>query len=140
MFCQYCGKQIEDGASFCPYCGKKLNEASAPAPEGEKDEFFKDVPPPVQPQQAASQQSYNAQSPAAAKTNTLAVVGFILSFFFALPGLICSIMGLKQCNQTGEGGKGLAIAGIVISAVSMFIGFIVGIIWGSAIFSWLLYY
>lgn len=80
----------------------------------------------MQQQQAAPQQ-YNAQQPAA-KTNTLAVVGFILSFFFALPGLICSIMGLKQCNQTHEGGKGLAIAGIVLSAVSMFIYFIVIII------------
>lgn len=24
MYCQYCGKQIDDGSAFCPYCGRKL--------------------------------------------------------------------------------------------------------------------
>ena len=23
MFCQKCGKQIEEGSQFCPYCGAK---------------------------------------------------------------------------------------------------------------------
>lgn len=135
MYCEHCGKQIEDGASFCPYCGSKVNVAPAPQPQGEKDEFFNDAPSPAPAQQqTAPRQPANAQ-PTASKTNTLAVVGFILAFFYALPGLICSIMGLKQCNQTGEGGKGLAIAGIVLSAISMFVSFLIGIIWGSAIFS-----
>lgn len=120
MFCQHCGKQIEDDATFCPNCGAKVG--SAPAPQGEKDEFFKDVPAPApvqqQQQQPVPQQTYQAQQPA--KSNTLAMVGFIMSFFVAIAGLICSIIGLKQCNQTGEGGRGLAIAGIIISAVSMF--------------------
>lgn len=140
MFCQHCGKQIEDDATFCPNCGAKVG--AAPAPEGEKDEFFKDVPAPaptpVQQQQAVPQQTYYAQQPA--KTNTLAIVGFIMSFFVTIAGLICSIIGLKQCNQTGEGGKGLAIAGIVISAVAMVIYFILGIVLGSALFTYGYYY
>ena len=53
------------------------------------------------------------------KTNTLAVVGFILSFFVALAGLICSIIGRKQCLERNEGGAGLALAGIIISAISI---------------------
>ncbi|MCH5350757.1 MAG: zinc-ribbon domain-containing protein [Clostridiales bacterium] len=64
----------------------------------------------------------NAGAPAK-DNNTLALVGFILSFFVPIAGLICSIMGLKKAGPTGNR-KGMAIAGIVISAVQMFINFI----------------
>ncbi len=133
MFCQNCGNKLDDDAKFCPKCGTKTSETSIPAPQGEKDEFFKDATPPspayqqpyqqAQYQQPAPQQPYYAQQPVN-KTNTLAIVGFVLSFFVAIAGLICSIIGLKQCNQTKEGGKGLAIAGVVISSVSMAIFFL----------------
>lgn len=52
------------------------------------------------------------------KTNTLAILGFIFSFLFSLLGLILSILGLKKSKETGSG-KGLSIAGIVISSVSI---------------------
>jgi len=58
--------------------------------------------------------------------NTLALIGFILSMssfllvFTALPGLVVSIIGLKQINEGNGGGKGLAIAGIVIGALYVF--------------------
>ncbi len=69
-------------------------------------------------------------------TNTFAIVGFILAFFFPLLGLIFSIIGLnkvKECNS----GRGLAIAGIVISAVIWFIEFLVVflLIWGGLFLS-----
>lgn len=53
------------------------------------------------------------------KTNTLAVVGLVLSFFVSIAGLICSIIARKQCIERNEGGAGLALAGIIISAVSI---------------------
>ncbi|MEY4331161.1 MAG: hypothetical protein RL609_1909 [Bacteroidota bacterium] len=59
--------------------------------------------------------------------NTLALIGFILSMssfllvFTALPGLVVSIIGLKQINEGNGGGKGLAIAGIVIGALYVFV-------------------
>jgi hypothetical protein len=53
------------------------------------------------------------------KTNSLAIAGFILSFIFALVGLILSIIGFKQVKKTGEKGNGLAVAGIVISSLSI---------------------
>jgi hypothetical protein len=59
--------------------------------------------------------------------NGLAIAGFICSFFFAVVGLILSIVGLSQINKDNERGKGLAIAGIVISGVSMFVGVIIAI-------------
>ena len=33
MFCEKCGKQIEDGSTFCEHCGAKCESAPAPAPE-----------------------------------------------------------------------------------------------------------
>lgn len=131
MFCKHCGTKLADDAMFCPVCGAKVNDATA---TGEKDEFFQEVPTPSQNQQPtytpqqptyAPQQNYYAQP---AKTNTMAIVGFVLSFFVALAGLICSIIGMKQCNETKEGGKGFAVAGIVISAVSMALSFLIVII------------
>lgn len=52
------------------------------------------------------------------KGNPLAIVGFILSFFIAIAGLICSILGYQKCKKEGAPYKGLALAGIIISAVS----------------------
>lgn len=51
--------------------------------------------------------------------NTLALVGFILSFFISVVGLILSIIGLIQINGANgmQKGKGLAIAGIIIGAI-----------------------
>ena len=62
--------------------------------------------------------------PTEEKSNVLAIVGFVLSFFIAIAGLICSIIGYKNAPQYSGKGKGLALAGIIISAVSMAIVFI----------------
>ncbi len=52
-------------------------------------------------------------------TNVLAIVGFILSFFISIAGLVCSIIGYKRATEFGGKGKYLALAGIIISAISM---------------------
>ena len=52
------------------------------------------------------------------KTNILAILGFIFSFFIAIVGLVLSILGLNKSKETGSG-KGLSIAGIVISSISI---------------------
>lgn len=35
MFCQNCGKNVDEGVSFCPQCGANLNGA-APAPQAQQ--------------------------------------------------------------------------------------------------------
>lgn len=50
-------------------------------------------------------------------TNTMALVGFVMSFFHPTMGLIFSIIGMCQIKNTNEPGKGFALAGIIISAV-----------------------
>ncbi len=65
------------------------------------------------------------------RTNTLALVGFITSLLFVQPvGLILAIFGLIECNKKQEDGRGLAIAGIIISALQVLVFvffFVVGI-------------
>lgn len=59
-----------------------------------------------------------------AKWNVLAIIGFALSFLVGLPGLICSIIGFNQTKRSGEKGRGLALAGIIISAVNMLLALV----------------
>lgn len=49
----------------------------------------------------------------------LAVVGFILSFMVNIAGLIVSIIAYRKCRDEGVNGKGLALAGIIISVISL---------------------
>lgn len=63
------------------------------------------------------------------KTNAMAIVGFIFAFLLPLIGLILSIIGLVQINKKGQKGKGLAIAGIIVSVfVAIFHAIITAII------------
>lgn len=58
--------------------------------------------------------------------STWAIVGFVLSFFCGLLGLIFSIMGYNECTRSGGAirGQGLATAGIIISVLSMILGLV----------------
>lgn len=84
MFCDNCGKQIDDKAATCPHCGAATkNLAVAMASKKE--------------------------------TNSVGIAGFVLSFFFPLIGLICSAVGVKRSKELSGSGKGLSIAGVIIS-------------------------
>lgn len=82
-------------------------------------------PPPPPPGPPPQYEGYNPQYQPSAKTNGMAIAGFVLSFFCGILGLIFSAVALSQISKTGQGGKGLAIAGLVISIVSMIAGFAV---------------
>jgi len=78
-----------------------------------------------------------ANSPAAAKTNTMALMSLIFSLvgLVLFPGLlqllalIFGIVAKNQIKNTGEGGSGMATAGIVISSIVLFFGLVIVIIW-----------
>lgn len=106
MFCRYCGKELNDKAVVCPNCGILTHEEEVYSKAKASEQ------PKAQPQPAA-------QPAPQAKTNVLAIVGFVLCFFVSLAGLICSAIALKQIKTSGEGGKGLALAGVIISSISL---------------------
>lgn len=58
-------------------------------------------------------------APTQQRFNTLAIVGFVLSFVISLAGVICCAVALSQINARGERGRGLAVAGLVIGSISM---------------------
>ncbi|MGN8050866.1 DUF4190 domain-containing protein [Curtobacterium sp. 22159] len=79
------------------------------------------TPPSHQPQQPAPAAPY-AQQPADQRFSVLAIVGFVLAFVVNIAGLVVSIIALVQVRKTGERGRGLALAGIIISALSLILG------------------
>ena len=64
---------------------------------------------------------YPPAVPPVYRTSGLAIAGFVCSFFCGLLGLILSILGRNECNRSGGtvGGGGLALAGIIISSVTL---------------------
>lgn len=127
MFCRQCGKELPDGVKFCPACGAEVKPVQeAPKPE------------PVQPVYEAPDEKEKE-----GKWNVLAIVSFSIAvacvlgylaggFFLHIVTLILSIVSLTQFRHDPTmKGKGFAIAGTVISAVSVgafIIGLIVSII------------
>lgn len=118
MFCRQCGKELPDGVKFCPACGAEVKPAQeAPKPE------------PMQPVDEAPNTSANAEN--TGKWNVLAIVSFSIAaacvlgylaggFFLHIVTLILSIVSLTQFRHDPTmKGKGFAVAGTVISSVSV---------------------
>ena len=66
-------------------------------------------------QQQPYQQPY--QQPAQTRTNTMAILSLIFAFVFWPLGIVFGHMARGQIRRTGEGGAGLATAGLVISYI-----------------------
>jgi hypothetical protein len=86
-------------------------------------------PPPQQTYGTAAPQygtpAYGSPPPPPPGTNGLSIAGLILAFLAAPIGFILSIIGLIQAGKRGQKGKGLAIAGIIISLLLMVGGVII---------------
>lgn len=55
--------------------------------------------------------------PAPQRTNVMAILGLVFAFVFSPLGIVFSAIGLGQTRKRGEGGRGLAIAGLVLSII-----------------------
>ena len=73
---------------------------------------------------AAQQPPYGQPGYQPQKTNTMAILGLVFAFVFSPLGIVFSAIGLKQIKQRREGGRGLALAGLIISIISVIIGII----------------
>ena len=112
MFCNNCGKEIDDNAYVCPNCGVKVSSGQ------------------------------QVETTVSKKVNGLGIAGFVVSLvslwlgmYFCIAsvvGLVLSIVGMcfrKKCTSC----NGLAIAGLVLGIVSLVIWAIVWIVVGSVI-------
>ena len=57
--------------------------------------------------------------PASGGTNSMAVVALIMGLTVAPLGIVFGHIGLCQINRTGEGGSGLAIAGLILGYIGL---------------------
>lgn len=86
---------------------------------------------PQQPQPGPGQQPYGypppgyGYPPQARATNGFAIASLVCAFICSPLGLIFGFVARGQIRRTGEGGDGLALAGIIVSAVSI----VLAIIW-----------
>lgn len=137
--CSKCGNTVSDQAKFCNKCGNKFEEENmvnqTVTPNVVVNEPVNNTP--VNNIQTSNAQVNNASTNNNNKNNPLALAGFIVSLVSflccgagAIIGLVLSIMGLNQIKKTNEKGKGLAIAGIVLSSIGFVVAIIVGIISG----------
>ncbi|MRG61277.1 DUF4190 domain-containing protein [Agromyces sp. CFH 90414] len=86
--------------------------------------------------------AYGAAAPA--KTNTLAIVSLIASiagivivyFIGSVVGVICGHIAINQIKKTGEQGRGMAIAGLIVGYVGIVLS-IIGVILLIAFSAWL---
>ena len=62
--------------------------------------------------------------PVAPRTNTLSIISLVTGFFCSIAAVITGHIALNQIKRTGEKGRGLAIAGLVLG----YLGLISGII------------
>lgn len=53
------------------------------------------------------------------KTNTMAILALVFAFLIPLVGFILAIVAMSKIKKTNEGGKGLAVAGLIISILNM---------------------
>ena len=58
-------------------------------------------------------------------TNGFAIASLVCAFLCSPLGLIFGFVARSQIRRTGEGGDGLALAGIIISALSIVLGLVV---------------
>lgn len=109
MFCKNCGKEIDDKAVICPHCGVAQTELTKP-----------EVKKPV---------------------NGVGVTGFVvgllsiwLGIYFCIAsiiGVILSAVGIATAKKHSV--NGLAIAGLVISIITLVIYAIIWLVVGAAV-------
>ena len=63
-------------------------------------------------------------APSGVKYNVLAIVSLVLAFFISLGAIICGHIALSQIKKTGEKGRGLAIAGLVLGYIGVAVAII----------------
>ena len=113
-FCASCGEELKEGVSFCENCGALIEEKT---------------------KTVVAEEQINNNNLVDKHANKLAVIGFVMSIinlpvtFFTccgapiigIPAIILCIIGLVKAKKYNGDGKGLAIAGIAISAVLILI-------------------
>ncbi len=120
MICKNCGASINENEKFCSSCGQKI----------ENGEFSTQEPNNEQPNMEAESTNYNQNiyqpqiqptSGLAVASLVLGIVGIFLSWITlmipSILGIVFGAVAIKQCNDKGLNGRGMAIGGLVCSII-----------------------
>jgi prepilin-type processing-associated H-X9-DG protein len=136
-----CGKQLQAREEYagqvtaCPACGKDLTipsagavQAGEPPPAVPPARELREGPPPRRREGWEDQERPYRDGPAGTSSKAtiafvLGLLSFCLPVLLGIPAIILAILGLSEISRSRGrvGGGGLAIAGIVLSCLSMLI-------------------
>lgn len=122
-FCSKCGKEILNDDKFCMYCGNSTSTIESKEKEENTEQVNQSQNNSVNTTQ--NQPSVIIQNTPNKYTNGFGIAGFVISLVslliccgsFSWLSLIFSIIGLVNANKNNGEGKGLSIAGIIISSI-----------------------
>ncbi len=136
ILCGKCHGENTEGSQFCQFCGSPLvpSNPAAPGiqqpippaqnmapPKGAYPPPYPGSRPPVPPQPVVvsrPKKSFTVPDVCSIIGFVSGIVGIFYFWLILVPvGLICSIIGYR-----GDKTKGIAVAGIVISAIALLIG------------------
>jgi hypothetical protein len=96
---------------------------------------YQSAPPPAYPpeQPGYGQPAYGQPGYQPPRTNTMAILGLVFAFVFSPLGVVFSAIGLKQIKERREGGRGLALAGLIISILSIVVGILLVVLFATVL-------
>lgn len=136
MFCNHCGAANADTNAVCQQCGQPISPVAPPAPDSPMPSVSRTMPsvelppPPGLPQNGLPQGQLPQQWPQPQTTSGLAIASLVCSLLcipINIAGIICGHLALGEIKRSAGriGGRGLAIAGLVIGYIQIaFIPFI----------------
>ena len=128
----------QPGASVPPASQPVQPPAPGPAPD-----YGQPAPAYGQPAPAYGQPAPGYGQPAGPKTNTLAIISLVASIagivilwgIGSIAGVICGHISLSQIKKTGEQGRGMAVAGLIVGYIGIALA-IIGTIIAIALSAW----
>lgn len=139
------GHDVPAGARYCPACGSPAYPPSAPQypPDARPPAtppysyaappyWAPTSPPPYgpRPPYPGPLPNYWAYGPPSRPTNGLAIASMVVAILWiywigSILGVVFGHVALRQIRRSGEGGRGMAIAGLVIGYVGIVFGVVV---------------
>lgn len=99
-----------------PQASPKNQEHNSSSPYSTPSSGWGANQPPVPPTYAPSPSGSQYGQPQG--NNVEAILGLVLGFVFWPAGVILSILGIRRANNENGNGKGLAIAGLIVSSIA----------------------
>ena len=105
-YCTNCGEKVEEYYNVCPRCGTSLKNNKSVSEDNQyrRSNSYSST--------SDINNDKRKSSEGESSSDTFAIVGFVLTFFIPIVGLIFSISGMKSTKN-----KGFAIAGVILNSI-----------------------